>query len=122
MLSVYSLPGVFFVLGDFFASLKKEERKGMDRGWVQSPFPALVFFFFFTLTLSFFFVFVFVFVFVFAFAFSFSLAFFGFKKTHSLFSVSEKTICFFFASKKFCRKNPTEGLFRDTMWTEKAPA
>lgn len=94
----------------------------MDRGWVQSPFFAFSFFFFSTLTLSFFFVFVFVFVFVFAFAFSFSLAFFGFKKTHSLFSVSEKTICFFFAFKKFCRKNPTEGLFRDTMWTEKAPA
>lgn len=76
MLSVYSLSGVFFVLGDFFACLKKEERKGMDRGWVQSPFPAFSFFFFFTLTLSFFFffVFVFVFVFVFAFAFSFSLA------------------------------------------------
>ena len=30
-------------------------------------------------------------------------------------------ICFFFAFKKFCRKNPTEGLFRDTMWTRKGP-
>ena len=89
---------------------------------MQSPFPAFSFFFFFTLPLSFFFVFVFVFVFVFAFAFSFSLAFFGLKKTHLLFSVSKKTICFFFVPKKFCRKNPTEGLIRDTMWTEKAPA
>ncbi len=92
MPSVYSLSGVFFVLGDFFACLKKEERKGMDRGGVQSPFPAFSFFFFFTLPLSFFFVFVFVFVFVFAFAFSFSLAFFGFLK---------KPSGFFFVPKKF---------------------
>lgn len=73
----------------------------MDRGWVQSLFSAFSFFFFFTLPLSFFFVFVFVFVFAFVFVFSFSLAFFGFKKTQSLFSVSEKTICFFFVPKKF---------------------
>lgn len=78
MPSVYSLPGVFFVLGDFFACLKKKKEKEWTGGWVQSPFSAFSFFFFFTLTLSFFFVFVFVFVFVFAFAFSFSLAFFGF--------------------------------------------
>lgn len=82
MPSVYSLPGVFFVLGDFFACLKKKKEKEWTGGWVQSPFSAFsfffFFFFFFTLPLSFFFVFVFVFVFAFAFSFSFSLAFFGF--------------------------------------------